>query len=100
MRIKLQTDLGVGPEDAGQVLDILGELGARRSEQLLVPREGRFAERVSNCLRGQAVGSEARCLAAFHTAWSRSIALRMVSSLRMHATMATFLGLPAASKRS
>ena len=40
-----------------------------------------------------------RCFAAFHKAWSLSIALRIVSSLRMHATMATFLGLPVAIKR-
>ena len=31
--------------------------------------------------------------------WSLSMALRMVNSLRMQATMATFLGLPAAIKR-
>ena len=54
---------------------------------------------LNDCRRSQADIGPCTCFAAFQTAWSRSMALRMVSSLRMQATMATFLGLPAAIKR-
>lgn len=41
--------------------------------------------KLSDCVAGQA---------ACHGFWSRRMALRMVSSLRMQATMATILGFP------
>jgi hypothetical protein len=48
---------------------------------------------VSNCLESQAIcGSQRR--------WCRTIALRMVSSFRMQAVMATLKTLPAAQSRS
>lgn len=50
--------------------------------------------RMSNCVACQAIfGSPT------HGWPSRSMALRMVSNFRMHATNATFLALPAARKR-
>ena len=54
---------------------------------------------LSNCLQCQAGFVVWVCLAASHIAWSLSMALRMVRSLRMHATVATFFGLPAAISR-
>ena len=65
-----------------------------------LPKAGRLERGVSNCLQSQADFAGATCRAASHIAWSRSIALRIVSSLRIAATMATFFGLPAASSRS
>lgn len=39
------------------------------------------------------------CQAGCHGVWSRTMALRMVRSFRMQATMATILGLPLARRR-
>ncbi len=51
---------------------------------------------VSNCLGNQILTS---VRAGCHGAPSRAIALRMVSSFRMHAVSATFVGLPASRSR-
>src|SRR5881396_2883573 len=53
----------------------------------------------SNCVQSQAVGAGVACLVMSQTVPSRIMALRIVSILRMQATMATFLGLPAAMRR-
>ena len=54
----------------------------------------RVVKAVSNRLEGQT-----KCSVSSHGFPVRTIALTMTRSFRMHATIATFLGLPAASRR-
>ena len=62
---------------------------------------GPAAERkgVSNCLKSQAEASTAASALTRHVVFVRTIVLRMVSNFRIHATSASFFGLPAASNR-
>ena len=50
----------------------------------------------SNCLQSQAVSGRLICC---HVVFVRIMAFRIVSSLRLQATRATFFGLPAATSR-
>ena len=54
---------------------------------------------VSNCLESQ-VPSDKPWAARLNGLLSRTMAFKIVSSFRMHATNATFLSLPAVTKRS
>lgn len=55
--------------------------------------------RESNCVACQAFWGTLACLLRSHATPSRTMALRMISSLRMQATRATLAGLPACLKR-
>ena len=67
-----------------------------RNPRPLSPPSPRRRPEPSNCLEGQAF----RAWSASHLAPCLTMALRMVSSLRMHAVRATFRGFPAFNSRS
>ena len=54
--------------------------------------------RVSNCLESQAFAVTDSLMECCHAVCVRTMTLRIVSSLRMHATSASFFGLPAATR--
>ena len=71
-----------------------------RSENCADIRLGDGANaRVSNCLENQALTRTSSTIGAIQRVCVRTITLRMVSSFRMHATRASFFGLPAATSR-